>query len=277
MTAVVPAAAALRGGRPGTWPAYRAYAAIGARQELAAGAAIVGRVVFLGIILLIFSRLWNLALARGFLGDRPAGDLVWYLAVTEWVALSFFYLQVEVEADLRSGDIVARLTQPVSYIGARLAEAGGATVVRLLVLGPSAAVLATLLAGGLPREPEGLLLVAPLGLLAAAFALQVVACIGLTAVWLHDASPLFWMWQKLAFLFGGLLIPLEAYPEWLRGIALLTPFAAMLNGPGRMVFGFDPAAAAAVGALLLAWNGAMALLLAYLWKRALRAFDGHGG
>ncbi len=60
-------------------------------------------------------------------------------------------------------------------------------------------------------------------------------------------------------------------------VARWTPFAAMLNGPGRMVFGFDGRDAASVAAQLAAWNIAGVAFVAWLWARALRAIDTSGG
>ena len=78
--------------------------------------------------------------------------------------------------------------------------------------------------------------------------------IGLCAVWLQDCSPVYWIWQKCAFILGGLLLPLEIYPPWLREIALWTPFSAIMHGPGRMAFGWQPEVAALVAVKLLLWG-----------------------
>ena len=94
------------------------------------------------------------------------------------------------------------------------------------------------------------------------------AAIGLSAFWIVDTSPVYWIWQKLAFVLGGLLLPLELYPDWLRAAARLSPFPAMLWGPGRMAFGFAPGAALVTLLELLAWGALVALLLAWLARRA---------
>jgi ABC-2 type transport system permease protein len=175
-----------------------------------------------------------------------------------------------IEADVRSGDIASRLVRPVSYLGAQLAEALGETALRLLVMGPVAASVAWLLAGGWPADPRGLVLAIPLGALASALAVLSTAAIGLSAFWIVDTSPIYWIWQKLAFVLGGLLLPLELYPEWLRTIARFSPFPAMLWGPGRMAFGFAPGAALVTLVELLAWGSVIALGLVWL-SRAARA------
>ncbi|MCB1557171.1 MAG: hypothetical protein KDJ15_07660, partial [Alphaproteobacteria bacterium] len=79
-----------------------------------------------------------------------------------------------------------------------------------------------------------------------------------------------WISQKLAFLLGGLILPLQLYPEWLQSIAWLTPYPAMLNIPGKIAF--DPSItdmAAALGIQLL-W---LAIIIACgFWMQA-RAYE----
>lgn len=257
--------------------AYRAYAATGLRQELASRSVILARGGFLAIILLVFSRVWSVVLESGAIEGRTRADLIWYLMVTELVALSFPYLHLEVESDLKSGNLVARLPEPISYLGARVAEAGGRLAGRLAFMAPMGIVLALVFGGGFPQHPAGALLALPLLVIAAFFGVVCSAAIGVGALWLHDASPLFWIWQKLVFLLGGLLLPLEIYPGWLRSFAEWTPFAAMLYRPASMVFGFDAPAAALAVTLLLAWLAVTALGLTWLWGRALHALQQQGG
>jgi ABC-2 type transport system permease protein len=89
--------------------------------------------------------------------------------------------------------------------------------------------------------------------------------------------PVYWVWQKLVFVLGGLFVPLEIYPGWLREIALWTPFAAMLHGPGRMAFGWQPELALLVAAKLFFWGVAVSALLYLVYRRALRVLDVNGG
>lgn len=257
--------------------AYLAHVVAGAKLERAIPAVLAGRAAFLFVTLFIFSRIWDLVQAAGGLGERTEAELIWYIAITEWVVLSTPQAHLEIEEDLRSGTLVARLPQPVSYFGARFAESLGAAAVRMGVLGFSGLLSALVLAGRPPDEPASLLVAAPLALVATVLSVAWINAIGGLAIWLHDTSPLYWVWQKLVYILGGLLLPLEIYPDRLREVAEWTPFAAMLNGPGRMVFGVEGADALSVGLLLLAWLAFAGLLLRTLWARASRSLEAFGG
>ncbi len=256
---------------------YLAIAHIAARQAVEDRAAMVGRVLFQGLILLIFSRLWTVVIADGSLGSHSMRELLWYLAITEWVVLSPPLIHLEIEEDFRSGDVAYRLPRPVSYLGSRIAEGFGTMAVRGSALAVSGFVWASLLSGGLPPDPRGLVLVLPLGILAASLAVVCIAGVGLTALWLQDASPAYWIWQKANFLLGGLMIPLEFYPAWLASIAGKLPFAAMVHGPGHMAFGFAPDRALATAGALLAWGAVITLAVAATSRAGLRRLDVNGG
>lgn len=256
---------------------YLAVARIGLRQRLSQRGEMLGRVGFYAVILLIFSRLWAVVVESEVIPGAGATEMVWYLAITEWVMLSLPPIHLEIEADVRSGDIAYRLPRPLSYVGGRLAEAAGDVALRMLTLGVAGVLLAWWLGGGFPADLRGLVWVVPLGLMAACVGLNFHAAIGLTAFWLQDCSPMYWIWQKLAFILGGLILPLEIYPHWLRAIAAWTPFSALMHGPGRMALGHDPGFALLIALKLLVWGVVSTGILWCVYRRALRALDVNGG
>jgi ABC-2 type transport system permease protein len=251
-----------------------ALASAAARQAVASRVEVLARAGFYVVLLLVFSRLWP---AVPGISRAESSSLLWYLAVTEWVLLSVPSLQFDLERDVRRGDVAVLLAAPVPWLDRRLCEALGALAVRLAVLGAVGFAAAWALAGRLPEDPRGLPWALLLGAAAAAFGVVAQAAIGVAAVWLHDVAPLYWIWQKSAFLLGGLVIPLAFYPSWLAAFASWTPFAAFLNGPGRLATGLDAGAALRDAALLAGWTLVAALVLRTLHRRALRVLDVHGG
>jgi len=94
---------------------YLAVVTIAVQQAAAARVVFLGRVAFYAVLLAIYARIWTLVGAKGALGSFGRADLIWYLAVTEWIALSIPPLHTEIEADIRSGNVVYQLTRPISY------------------------------------------------------------------------------------------------------------------------------------------------------------------
>jgi ABC-2 type transport system permease protein len=256
---------------------YRAIALAAARRALAERGALAGRVVFMGVILFIFSRVWETVLARGAItvsGGAGKAELIWYLAVTEWCVLSVPPVSRDRGRSARETSYCHLVRVSYSARGSPRRSADG---LRLLVLGPAGAAIAFALAGGWPADPRGLCFALPLGALASALAVLSTAAIGLSAFWIVDTSPIYWIWQKLAFVLGGLLLPLELYPDWLRALARVSPFPAMVWGPGRMAFGFAPGAALETLLELVVWGALIGAALAWLSRRARLRLTVNGG
>lgn len=259
------------------WPAYLAAARISARHAWAARADVIGRAVFYAGLVLIFSRLWHVVAAAGAVPGTDPKAMLWYLALTEWVLISIPPVHEDVERDVRSGDVAYVLPRPRPYLAMKIAEALGVMFVRLLTLGAVGLPLAYFLAGGFPDDPRGLPLALVLGPVAGGMGVLFQAGIGVLAVWLQDVSPVYWMWQKAAFVLGGLILPLSLYPDWLAAVAKGSPFGALLYGPGRLALGWDGAAALETGALVVGWTLVAAVLVRWLYARALRVIDVNGG
>lgn len=256
---------------------YLAIAAVAARHTLAARGQAVARVLFYLVLLLIFSRLWAVLATSGQISGLTAVAFTWYLALTEWAVLSLPNLYLSIEEDVRSGDIAYRVARPMSYVGMKLAEGAGDAAVRLLWIGVFGLGAVWWLVGALPADPRGLLLAAPLVVASVGVMLLFQVAIGLSTFWLQDASPLFWIWQKLMFVFGGLMFPLAIYPGALRAVCMWTPFEPLVHGCGRMALVYDPALAALTLGKTLAWGAGVALFVAWLFGRAMRRLDVGGG
>src|SRR5450432_375918 len=264
---------------------YWAVVSIAMAQAKAARAAFVGRLAFYALLLVMYARIWRMVGQHGSLGVFGRGDLIWYLAVTEWIALSQPPLVTDIEADIRSGNISYLLPRPVSYLWLRFSEALGTLLVRMLVLGVFGFGLSWLLTGvsegARAGLPSGGLLALICGALTAVVAatLNLIFCaiIGLSAFFLEDTSPVYWVWQKLSFVFGGLMFPLDIYPPVMRSIANVTPFPSLLYAPGRIAIGAEPAFVWRTVIVLAAWTIFAVACAHFAFRRALRALEINGG
>jgi len=259
---------------------YVAIARTSFRHRLEERSVLMGRVAFYGVLLMVFSKVWQTVFAAQTEAGSAApaaafGDYVWYLVVTEWIVLSQPSVHMDVQGDMQSGDIAHQLSRPVSYVGSKLAEALGDLALRLVVMGAAGLVFGRLFADCWP-EPERLALAALVGLLSSLVMLLCLLSIGLCSFWLHDCMPVYMVWQKLVFVFGGLMLPLSIYPDWLQSIARATPFAAMLYGPGRLVIG-EGDAPTALALQLIGWGVLAALVTFLVERRALRRLVIDGG
>jgi ABC-2 type transport system permease protein len=258
------------------WSKYVAFAAIAAAQARRERGEIYGRMAFFAVILGVFSSLWRAVGEAGMPIAADARTLVWYLAATEWIYLSAPPVHLEIQETIRRGDIVYRLGRPVSFVCSECATGLGLLAVRAPVLAVTAFVCALAFTGTVPPL-RALLMVVPFGLAAAALLTILWVWIGMLAFWLHDVSPVSWVWQKLMFVLGGLMLPLPLYPLFVQRVAALTPFPVLLSEPASIVLGAAGTSSAALAIRLAAWCVVTAVGMAVMFRRATSALSVNGG
>ena len=253
-----------------------AFARISAALTRAERGELLGRALFFPLILGVFSALWRAVAEAGMpIAMRPS-TLVWYVAATEWVLLSTPQIQFQIERDVRNGDIAYRLPRPVSYLTAALAEGFGSLAMRAPIMAV-AALLSAVAFAGLPEHPRGLLFLAPLGFCASAILMVFNVCMGILAFWFQAIAPIHWVWQKLSFVLGGLMLPLELFPEAIQWCARATPFPTVLYGPARFMMGSGVEHAAGLTLALALWLCVALGLAVLLYGRVLRSIAINGG
>jgi len=253
---------------------YVAFARIAAIQATTHRGELVGRVVFVVVILGVFSALWGAVGDAGMPVPVDRAAMVWYLAATEWITLTPLPVHVDIESDVRRGDIAYQVGRPFSYLTAVMAQGLGSLIVRAPVVAAAAFACAFGFTGRLPPE-SSLGYVVPFGLAAMVVLHGLYVLTGLTAFWIGDVTPVFWVWQKLLFVLGGLMLPLAIYPEWLQGIAWFTPFPSVLAGPAEFMIGGGDGWWLALR--LCGWAIAIVWLARVLFRRAMRTLQVNGG
>lgn len=239
--------------------------------------ALIGLSIFLMTCLVIFAHLWKIAAAKVGVVTFDPDQLLWYIAFNEWLIISIPTVEDTMEQDLRSGRLAYLIPRPISYLGATFADACGVLCVNLLVLGIVSFTFTWMIVGSLPFQPLGLLISIIFGLVAGCVAVIFQMLIGLSAFWLQEAGPFHWLWEKLLFMFGGLILPLAVYPAWMQTIAFFTPFPAILGDRSALALDFSAHKVFVLASSLTVWGligiGAMILL----YRKGLRILNIEGG
>lgn len=253
--------------------ALAAFARLGWREAAADRIGIAVRALLFLIPVLIFVAIWAATpLALIDLPGHDAARIAWYVMLTEWVAFTGGHAFREMETEIRSGAVEAALTRPLPYAAAVFAEWVGTGAYRLVVLGAVGIIAMIATTGVFPVT----LAQAPFVLLSVALGVVLLlffqVAIGLLTAWLTTPAPVFWIWQKTAFILGGLLIPLTLYPRVIHDIGVLTPFAAMMFHPASLLFDAGPQALARVFAWQALWLAIVGTGTALLAAAATRRF-----
>ena len=255
---------------------YAAFARLGFASVRAEPGEHYARMLFLVMILGVFSSLWRAVAATGASVGGDPNTLVWYLAITEWVLMSVPHVHFRMEDDVRRGDVAYQIARPASYLGGLFAESVGAAAVRAPVLLAGACVASWIFAGP-PARPVSVARAIMFGAAASLVLVSYNILLGITAFWLGDIAPVYWIWQKLTFVLGGLLLPLTLYPDIVVRIARYTPFSAFLAGPGSFVLDRSFFGAGTLVLVLLGWAAVAALLGITAFHHIARRLQLNGG
>lgn len=199
--------------------------------------------VFYVLVTVVLASLWRAAVGAngGNVAGYSAVAITWYVAMTEATTVSIRQRLIsDVGRDIGSGAIAVELLRPAPVLGVRLAGELGHVIPRLAACVVTGTVLSFLVAGR-PPDAAALALAVPSLVLAVACNVAAQFAFAGVAFWLLDAGSAWFLYQKLVFILGGMLIPLEALPGWLQGIASVLPFRAMSYVPARVASGhFEP-------------------------------------
>ena len=215
------------------WIGYTA-----ARSELAYRAANVSRDLVLATILYVFMRLWSAVYAgvgTEQLGGLTQTQMLWYLVATEAILMSMPRLWYEVDQDVRTGSLRFNWFVHCRTRQRTLADRWANVSCDSRSTSSWDPSLRLLLAGPIAFSVSGVgmfLLVLPM-----AFILDFLGAllVGLCAFWLESTQGIALIYSRLMMLLGGLMVPLEVYPDSVQPFLRALPFAAILHAPGRML------------------------------------------
>ena len=107
---------------------------------------------------------------------------------------------------------------------------------------------------------------------------QIQYIFGLSAFWIVNPWYIRFLTYGLGKLFGGSVIPLWFYPEWLRNISMYLPFRFITYEPIQIYLGhIDATQAWTCIGMQLFWLVIMLVLEAIFWRRASRKIFVQGG
>ncbi|HLZ57411.1 MAG TPA: ABC-2 family transporter protein [Ktedonosporobacter sp.] len=216
------------------------------RVSIASNLAYIMEVVFRALLLIVLvfvlSQLWRTTFAlhsSKILSGFSIADMVWYLVAAETIAMSLPALTRRIDQEVRSGQLAYLLGRPCNYILYNYAHYLGERLVRL-VMNAIVGVLLALIMIGLPHLTWQGVLVWPLVVfLAISIDFVLYFSIGLLAFWTEETQSFSLILSRLTLVLGGVLAPLEIFPQPLRSIAQALPFSAILYGPARTLVHFE--------------------------------------
>jgi ABC-2 type transport system permease protein len=248
-------------------------------KSLAYPGELIGRSLMMLPFMWIFYQLWKVTYAASgsdVINGLSLRDVMWYLMLAETIELGRPPLARTISENVKDGSIAYLLNKPYDFLLYQLSTSMGETIFRAVMNAVFGGAMVWWLAGA-PEHPEGLLIALPAILAAWVLHFCVTVMIGLSAFLVEDVSAFTWIYQKLAFVFGGMIVPLDFYPNWLQALAKALPFSSMTYGPARLFVTPTLELFVNVMSLQLLWILALAILLTMAYRRGVAHLTVNGG
>jgi ABC-2 type transport system permease protein len=240
---------------------------------------LLSRSLTIVLFMWIFAQLWRTtysALGQASISGLSLAETLWYLMLAETIVLSKPRLSQAIAQAVKDGSIAYLLNKPYNFLLYQASVGLGDSILQMAINLSAGGAIVWLMVGP-PPNPFGwpLVLITVVAAWLIDFCLS--AMIGLAAFITEEVRAFEWIYQKILFILGGLLIPLDFYPDWLRTLALATPFAYTVYGPARLFVEptLDRFALLLLGQV--AWLVGLGLVLAYFYRRGVHWLTINGG
>lgn len=248
-------------------------------NSLAYPGELIGRSLMIIPFMWVFYQLWKVtfnAAGAEIISGLTLRDTLWYLMLAETIELGRPPIARTMAENVKDGSIAYILNKPYDFLWYQFSAAMGETIFRAILNALFGGLTVWFLVGA-PKHIEGFLIAVPAVLGAWILHFCINAMIGLSAFAVEDVSAFTWIYQKLAFIFGGMLIPLDFYPQWLQAIAKALPFSSAIYGPARLFVTPTLELFISVISLQIVWILVLSVILVFIYRRGLTQLTVNGG
>ena len=237
------------------------------------------RTVFLMMILYILAHLWKAAYENnsGKIEGFSFSDMLWYLMFTEALVTSRGRPEEKIDMEVKSGNIAYMLNKPYNYLLFQLSLWTGEFLPQLIINLIAGSTMVYFMAGPINFN---FLTIVPLiitVIFATIMEFFIRMSIGFSAFWLEDVTMASFIYYKIIFVFGGMLIPLDFFPPLFKSIASVLPFGFMVYEPAKLFIRFDWMNFIYVIKIQCIWILITGVICYFIYSRGLRRLNINGG
>ncbi|MFH1276203.1 MAG: hypothetical protein ABIH82_03755 [Candidatus Woesearchaeota archaeon] len=235
--------------------------------------------IFIAVIIFILTNLWKVVFSgsTGVIEGFTIGMMIWYLVMTESLVISPGRVVEEIGDEIQSGDIAQYLNKPYNYFMFKYASNMGSTLIKFLLTFVIGGIVALIFVGTLEFNLIYLPIILILVFLALTLNFLIMGLLGIFALWLEDSKGIYFVYTKIVFVIGGMLLPLDLFPTGLAKISKLLPFSYIAYHPAKtfVMFSWQQAINTIIGQII--WIIIFLLILALFYKIIIRKICINGG
>ena len=198
------------------------------------------KAIFILLILFIFINIWKTIYSGSVaIEGFTIAMMIWYLLMTESIVTSASPVVKDVNREIQSGEIAYQLNKPYNYVFYHLAKSFSSRIIGFFITFLIGAVLIYFMVGGISLSWITLPLLIITIILALILDFFMMMSIALLAFWFEDTNSFRWIYDKILFTIGGMLVPIEIFPKWLANISNVLPFSFVAYHPAKLFVNFD--------------------------------------
>lgn len=235
-----------------------------------------------GIRMVILGQLYVVTFAQT--GSDTIGGLtlpmtLWLITMAQSQQLTsatrktVLYLQSEIQ----SGNIAHVMAKPYSLVLYIYFTYLGRFYTRIWTGLICGFVVSYFIAGGITLTWPALLGSAILSFCGFTLNIIISQIIGLSAFWTEDVTGFRWIYDKLQWVFSGMIIPLAFFPDALRLFAEYSPFGVLFYPSARIFVGFEAELFFRYLSFQIGWIIVMGLILHVIYNKGKKNVSINGG
>jgi len=239
---------------------------------------IIGSSAFIALIIFIFVNLWKVIYGSNeYINGFTIIMMLWYLVMTESIVTSQSRVLEEMGNEVINGNIANYLNKPYNYVLYKYFQSLGRSVVKFIVTFVIAGLVVYIFIGPININLITILPIILIVFLAITLNFLIMASLGVFAFWIEDAKSLDFVYSKIIFTIGGMLVPLEIFPKWLYNISIYLPFSYVAYYPAKLFVAFDYMLFFKVLIVELMWITVFAIIASMLYKICVKRISINGG
>lgn len=258
------------------------YAAI-LQAQLANSAAypldLATRSIMIILFVWIFAHLWDAtyrSVGESIIAGLTMPEMLWYFMVAEAIVLSKPRLSLTIAESVKDGSVAYLLNKPYNFLLYHFSVALGDAFSRIVFNALAGGIVVWLMVGP-PPDIRGIPLVLVGITLGWLIDFCLTAMIGLTAFVTEDVAAFEWIYSKLVLILGGVLLPLDLFPDWLRMLVQYLPFAFTVYGPARLFVSPDVSRFLALVIGQALWLVVLLLIVSLIYRKGMERLSINGG
>lgn len=234
--------------------------------------------LFIGLILYVFVNLWSIIyhdkiIIEGF----TLAMILWYLVMTESIVTSHGRVLDDIGDEVISGEIANYLNKPYNYVLYKYAYSIGNAILKFFITFIIGATITLIFIGPINVSLISIPFILLIILLAISLHFIIMALLGIFALWFEDPRALAFIYHKIVFTIGGMLLPLDFFPAWLETISKWLPFSYIAYHPARLFVDFSMQSFISVFIMEVLWIMIISVIVYIVYKSYIKRLSINGG